>query len=135
MNSSATRGDGFAGFVVEQMAVAGRPRLRRMFGGHGIYLDDVFVAIIADERLYLKADEQTRQRFEAQGLRAFTYARNGKPFSLGYYEAPAEVFESPAEMAQWARLAISAALRAQSRKPAPGESLASRGKDTRRTPR
>ena len=41
---------------------------RAMFGGHGVYFDGQIIGIIIDEALYLKTDEQTRERFEARGL-------------------------------------------------------------------
>ena len=31
-----------------------------MFGGHGFYVDELFIALIAFGRLYLKADASTR---------------------------------------------------------------------------
>ena len=35
-----------------------------MFGGCGLYVDDLFIAIIVGDTLYLKADEPTRTAFE-----------------------------------------------------------------------
>ena len=52
---------------LELLAPLGAVRARRMFGGHGLYIDDLFVAIIAFDRLYLKADEATRERFAGAG--------------------------------------------------------------------
>jgi DNA transformation protein len=114
-----TARDGFARFVAEQMAAAGTTRLRRMFGGHGIYVDGIFVAIVADDRLFLKIDGETRAHFDARALAAFTYLRAGRPSELGYREAPPEVFESPDDMRIWVRRALEAALRAQARERAP----------------
>ena len=51
---------------------------RRMFGGWGIYVEDLFIAIIAFEQLFLKADDVTVPRFEALGCRRFEYEREGK---------------------------------------------------------
>ena len=41
-------------------------RSRRMFGGHGLYVDDLFVGLIAFERLYLKVDAQIQQFTQMQ---------------------------------------------------------------------
>ena len=41
---------------LELLAPLGTARARRMFGGHGLRVDGVFVALVAFERLYLKAD-------------------------------------------------------------------------------
>ena len=43
--------------LLDQLAAIGQPQGRRMFGGHGLYLDGFFIGIVADETLYLKADE------------------------------------------------------------------------------
>jgi len=49
----------------------GRISTRAMFGGHGVYCDGVFFALIADDRLHLKVDAQTREAFAAAGCRPF----------------------------------------------------------------
>lgn len=111
--------DGLLDHCLELLAPVGRPRSRRMFGGHGIYVDDLFIALIAFERLYLKADEASRARFEAAGCEPFVYEAKGKRVSVAYWTAPEEAMDSPAAMVPWARLAIEAALRARNTKPAP----------------
>ncbi len=42
-----------------------------MFGGTGLYCDDVFIGIIARDRLYLKVDESNRPDYERHGMKAF----------------------------------------------------------------
>lgn len=100
---------------LELLAPLGPARARRMFGGFGLYADDVFVAIVQDEQLYLKVDDTTRAKFEAAGCQPFIYDAAGKSVSLGYWTAPDEAVESPALMAPWARLAFEAALRARTK--------------------
>ena len=107
----------FVAHCLELLAASGEPRARRMFGGHGLYVDELFVAIVGAERLYLKADAQTRPRFEAAGCLPFEYDASGRQVSLGYFSAPDEAMESPVLMQPWARLAIEAALRARAAKP------------------
>jgi DNA transformation protein len=84
-----------------------------MFGGHGLYVDDVFVALIVGERLFLKADARTRQAFEAAGCEPFVYDGKGKAVTLGYWSAPPEAMESPGLMLPWARRALQAGLAAR----------------------
>lgn len=111
--------DGFVAHCLELLAPLGTPRSRRMFGGHGLYVDDLFIALIANERLYLKADDTTRARFEAAGCTPFEYEGGGRRVTLGYYTAPEDAMESPAAMQPWARLAFASALRARAaKKPA-----------------
>jgi len=101
---------------LELLAPLGAVRARRMFGGHGLYIDDLFVAIIALDRLYLKADEATRERFADAGCEPFVYDGKGKSVTMGYWTVPAEAMESPQLMQPWARLAMAAALRARAAK-------------------
>ncbi|CAL94908.1 TfoX/Sxy family protein [Azoarcus olearius] len=102
----------FTDHLVETFAALGAVRARRMFGGHGLYLDGVMFGLVVDDVLYLKADAQTLPRFAELGLPCFEYARNGRTVQVSYHRAPDEVLESPDAAAQWGRLALAAALRA-----------------------
>jgi len=102
---------------LELLSPQGAARARRMFGGHGLYVDDLFVALIAGDRLYLKVDDATRPAFEAAGGEPFVYQGRDRTVALGYWTVPAEAMESPALMQPWARHAMSAALRARAAKP------------------
>lgn len=99
--------------TLELLAPLGAVRAKRMFGGHGFYIDELFVALIAYERLYLKADAQTAGDFAAAGSAPFVYDGGAKPITMSYWAAPPEALESPAAMAPWAQRAIAAALRAR----------------------
>src|SRR5437879_4993096 len=105
--------DEFAAHCTELFAPMGATQSRRMFGGHGIYVDDLFVPLIFRERLYLKADAQTPTAFEETGGERFVYDGADKQVTVGYWTVPAEAMESPGLMQPWARLAIAAALRAK----------------------
>ena len=95
--------------IFEQL---GSVRARKMFGGYGLYHDGVMFALVADETLYLKADDDTVADFKARGLGPFTYRQHGREVAMSYYMAPAEVLEDPQEAALWGRRAYAAALRA-----------------------
>ena len=102
---------------IELLAPLGSVRTRRMFGGHGFYIDDVFVALIAFEQFFVKTDAGTRPRFEAAGCQPFVFESAGKPPTVtSYFTVPAEAMESPALMLPWARLALQAALAARAAK-------------------
>jgi DNA transformation protein and related proteins len=90
-----------------------------MFGGYGLYVGEVFVALIADERLYMKADDASRPAFENAGCEPFAYSRRDRSaVTLGYWTAPEQALDSPRAMEPWARLSLAAALRAKGGKPA-----------------
>lgn len=107
----------FISHCLELLAPLGSSRARRMFGGHGLYVDDLFIALVIGERLYLKTDAQTRPLFEAAGCEPFVYDSAGKQVSIAYFSAPDDATESPPLMLPWARHALSAALRARVAKP------------------
>lgn len=111
--------DEFVTHCLELIAPLGAARSRRMFGGHGLYVDDLFVALIAFEQLYLKVDAQTRAAFEAADCEPFVYDGKGQAVTMGYFSAPEQAMESPHEMLPWARLALEAALRARAAKATP----------------
>jgi DNA transformation protein and related proteins len=102
---------------LELLAPLGAVRAKRMFGGHGLYVDELFIALIAFERLYLKVDAQSQPAFAAAGCEPFTYDGKGKPIKMSYWTVPAEAMESPHLMEPWARQAMAAALRARAAKP------------------
>ena len=104
--------------VREQLAGLGPVAIRGMFGGAGVYCRGVMFALLAGDLLYFKADDQNRPDFEAAGLGPFMYeAKGGRKVSLGYYEAPSDVFDDADEMVKWARKALDAALRARANQP------------------
>jgi DNA transformation protein len=104
----------FIAHITELLSGLGRLEARPMFGGHGLYCDGAFFAIVLDDVLYLKADPQSRPRFVAARLKPFVYAtRRGKRTSRNYYRAPAEALESPEAALGWAREAVAAALRSR----------------------
>jgi DNA transformation protein len=102
---------------LELLAPLGAVRARRMFGGHGLYCDELFFALIASDRLYLKADAQSQPAFESAGGEPFVYEARGRVTATSYWTVPAEAMESAAQMQPWARLALAAALRARAAKP------------------
>ncbi|MET0742266.1 MAG: TfoX/Sxy family protein [Microvirga sp.] len=91
----------------------GRPlNIRRMFGGLGIYLDDVMFALEVRGELYLKTDSETAPFFEGLGSKPFAYAsRDGRTVTTSYWLMPSAALEEPDEAARLAGLAVAAALR------------------------
>ena len=90
----------------ELLAPLGAVRVKRMFGGHGFYVDELFIALIAFGRLYLKADASTRARFEAAGCEPFVYDGKGQTGDDALLHRAEDAMESPALMQPWARLAL-----------------------------
>ena len=117
---------GFVSHCLELLAPLGRTSSRRMFGGHALYVDGLCMALIIQDTLYLKVDDASRALFEREGCKPFTYtAKNQDIHSLGYYTAPDEAMESPAEMLPWARRGLAAAVAARA-KAAPKKKAAAK---------
>jgi len=117
----------FIDHLRELMGAGGRRvAARAMFGAHGVYVDGLFVAIVDDDVLYLRADEVNRGEFSALDLPPFEYvAKDGKRHAMGYRRAPDDALESVHAMAPWVRSALGAALRAAaSRGPAKAKRVA-----------
>ncbi len=106
--------EGFKDFIRDQLAGFGSVTIRNMFSGAGIYADGVMFALLADDVLYLKADESSARAFAAEGMSPFTYRRAGKaPVAMSYWEAPPRLLEEPDELAAWAREAYRVACAAK----------------------
>ncbi|MBN8493024.1 MAG: TfoX/Sxy family protein [Burkholderiales bacterium] len=109
--------DPLVAHCLELLSPLGLASARGMFGGHGLRIDGVFMALIAFDRLYLKVDAKTRPQFEAAGCEPFVYEGKGRPVTMSYWTVPPEAMESPALMRPWAQLALEAAWRAAQQSP------------------
>jgi DNA transformation protein len=97
---------GFADFLRDVLSGVGDVSIRRMFGGAGVYLDGVMFALVADDTLYLRADEASAPDFAAEGKEPFTYEAKGRaPITMQYWELPERLYDEPDELARWARRA------------------------------
>lgn len=109
--------DPFVLHACELLSCLGPVQAKRMFGGYGLSVDGMNVAIIAFDTLFLKTNVDTVAQWLAAGSRPFEYEARGKRLALHYHTPPDEALESPDLMAPWARLALQAALAARSPKP------------------
>lgn len=105
----------YADWLQDLLRPLGHIRLRRMFGGYGIYADELFFAVVLDEQLFIKVDAQTRPAFEAAGLEEWVYEKDGRPVHMNYFRPPEDIYDDEDSLQHWGRLALAAALRA--RKP------------------
>ncbi|HIJ62837.1 MAG TPA: TfoX/Sxy family protein [Rhodospirillaceae bacterium] len=104
----------FTNWVTEQLTPLGAVRVRSMFGAFGVYVDDLFFAIIDDDVLYFKTDDMNREHFVKAGSEPFRYpAKDGSMTEMSYYSAPDIAMDDQAELLDWARSGLDAALRAR----------------------
>jgi DNA transformation protein len=97
--------DEFIAFLLDQLSAWGHVTVRKMFGGAGLYCEGLMFGLIADDVLYLKADDSNRKSFEDVGSTPF------KPFPdkktvMSYYELPPDALEDAAELSQWAERSL-----------------------------
>ena len=105
--------------VSEMLVDFGPVDARRMFGGAGIFRDNLMFILIVEETIYFKTDQNNEADFEAEGLEPFSYdTKNGLRTINGLRLAPERCLEDPTEMAIWAQKAFDAALKADASKPA-----------------
>ena len=117
----STEQEDFAAYVVDLMQGIGPVRHKRMFGGYGLFLEDLMLGLIADNEVYLKVDAENRADFEALGLAPFVYDKQGKSMQMSYSQAPEDAMEDAEVMTLWAGSAYQAAQRAAAKKSKPGK--------------
>jgi DNA transformation protein len=104
-------------FLIDLFADFGPVTIRRMFSGFGISADGTNFALALRGGLYLRADDGTIPRFEAEGSKPFSYQTRAKTVTVGsYWQLPERLYDDPEEFAGWARAALAAAERAASAK-------------------
>ena len=102
--------DSFAEFLREQLAPLGRITLRRMFGKTGVFCGDLMLAMVRDNTLYFRVDDDNRVAFrEAEAFPPLNYEKKGGSIDLSFWRAPERLFDEPDELVAWARAALAAA--------------------------
>ena len=103
---------GFAELLREQLTPLGAITLRRMFGKTGVFSGGLMFAMVADDALYFRVDEQNRAAFaEAQSAPPLDYQKGGRTIPLAFWRAPDRLFDEPDELVTWAQAALAAAHR------------------------
>jgi DNA transformation protein len=106
--------------IRELFAEFGPVDVRRMFGGAGVFVDGLMIALISREVIHLKADGETIPEFEHERLSPFTYSTSkGEQKLTSYWRMPDRLYDDTEELAQWARKAHEVAMRAAARKRKP----------------
>ena len=107
----------FLDFACELFAGLGPVRRRRMFGGAGLYADEVMFALVADDAIYLKGDDALAADLEARGCGAFRFeARDGQAKTMRYWRLPEDALDDEDAAGDWARRALDIAFKAKRNK-------------------
>ena len=98
----------FREFVLDQLAGVNGLRARAMFGGVGLYADEVFFGILAADMLFFKVDDTNRREYETAGSSPFKpYA--DRAMTMPYYNVPIAVLEDAVALGEWAARAVKVA--------------------------
>ena len=116
--------------IAELFAAFGVVSVRRMFSGAGIFADGLMIGLVVRGVIFLKADAQSIPAFENEGLGPFSYrTKEGTRSLMSYWRMPERLYDDPEELAVWARQAMGAARRSDTReRPRTGKAATRRKK-------
>ena len=85
--------------IQSRLATLGDIRVKKMFGGYGVFEEDKMFALIdSSGRIFFKVDETNMARFEEAG--------SEKHARMPYYSVPEDVLVDDDLVEEWARLSI-----------------------------
>jgi DNA transformation protein len=107
---------GLVEWAKEALEPLGTVTMRPMMGAATLYLDGTIFAVVEDE-IWFKADAESAAVWDDAGCDRFTFTgKDGRVETMNYRRAPADVYDDPDAMREWANLAIAAGLRGSKRK-------------------
>ena len=107
--------DEYRQFIVGKLEPMALIRTKKMFGGVGLYCEEVFFALIANDTLYFKVDDSNRGDFESAGMGPFKPFEE-KAYTMGYYEVPIDVLEDPELLNLWVTKSLKVARKKQKKR-------------------
>lgn len=113
----------------------GPVRVKRFFGGEGLYAGDVMIGMVFADRVYFKTDEKTRKKFLAEQCKPFQFAKRGTEVVVtGWFSVPDRLYDDPEELAYWARdaLRVASAPPTPAKKPKPAPTKKKKKKKKRK---
>jgi DNA transformation protein and related proteins len=85
--------------------------VKRMFSGHGIYVDGWCFALSLRGEVYLRTDPEGAAALAAAGSQPFVYQRGAKAITTNLWRLVAGAYDDPDELKRWSMLALAAARR------------------------
>lgn len=100
----------FIEFIIESLSASGLIQAKRMFGGYGIYKNNVIIGIIINNELYFKTSKETETEYIEYNSHQFSYDKNGKTVKLCYWKVPDEILENRELLKDFANTAYNVSL-------------------------
>ena len=91
--------ENYKNYILDQLVQVEGIRVRRMFGGFGLYRREKFFGIISGDFLFFKTNDNTRDKYIELGSGPFKASE--KQVLKNYYEVPVEIIESPSSLREW----------------------------------
>ncbi|MCG6904779.1 MAG: TfoX/Sxy family protein [Rhodobacter sp.] len=100
--------DADAAFALELFAGVGPLSTRKMMGGLCLYAEETIFAIVhGDGTIMIKGAGAFQAELQAEGLKRWTYARDGgKKTAMPYWALPDAALDDPDLACDWARRAL-----------------------------
>lgn len=98
----------FSAFVLDLLSAVRPVSARRMFGGVGYYVDEVFFALLHEDTLYFRVDEHTEVHYLREGMQPFR-PMGPRVRPMRYYSVPARLFDDEEAMREWMCAALAVA--------------------------
>lgn len=109
--------DEYLDYILDQLSFRDGIRVRKMFGGYGLYCDELFFALISEDVLYFKADAEASEYFASKGSEAFSYTtKHNKVVKVSYWKVPIEIIEDTDLLKDWFQKAMHSAISARKTK-------------------
>lgn len=107
----------FVEYVKDMLEPFGTIRVKSMFGGYGIYCNEIFFAIIAYNELYFKGDKgEVSEYYKSVGSEPFMYDAGDKKVTMSYWKVPEDVLEDNELLSKWFDLSYTLALKSKRKK-------------------
>ena len=105
----------FHTYVEDLFANLGRIRIRKMFGGAGVYSGEDMFALIDKDRVYVKSDDMLKADLVSEGGEAFEWTNpsTGKTIRMSYVSLPVNALDDREEASAWGRKALDVAVQAR----------------------
>lgn len=105
----------FHTYVEDLFANLGRIRIRKMFGGAGVYSGEDMFALIDKDRVYVKSDEVLKEHLQSEGGEPFEWTNpsTGKTIKMSYVSLPVNALDDRDEASSWGRRALDVAIQAR----------------------